>query len=175
MKIIIKPIKLEKGYKPTILMKILLTICIICYGLSALFNSFIGIFNQQIQDIITNPNMPSYLHFYRLNLLDIITRNPYYFLIIGSVGIAITISFVILYRGFTTGFYVYLVSQILAIIIPIIFFGKKAIAIGDIMIAILLIIFFLIQIISNQTKAQKREVLPIEIISTQEEKDIEKE
>lgn len=168
MKIIIKPIKLEKGYKPTIFMKIVLTICIISYGLSALFNSFIGIFNQQIQYIINSPNTPSYLHFYRLNLLDIITRNPYYFLIIGIVGIVITISFVILYRGFTTGFYVYIISQILAIIIPIIFFGKKAMAIGDIMIAILLIIFFLIQIISHQTKKQKQE--QIKIILSQEGK-----
>lgn len=172
---IFKPIKLEKGFKPTILMKIVLTFCIICYGLSAVFNSFIGIFNKQTIDIINSPSIPSELHFYRYNLLEIITSNPYYFIIIGLIGVAITISFIIMYRGFTTGFYLYIISQTFAIIFPIIFFGKKAIAIGDIMIALLLITFFLIQITSNQTKNIKQETIPAETNLSEEEKDTEKE
>lgn len=172
---IFKPIKLEKGYNPTTAMKIVLTFCLICYSLSALFNLFIGVFNKQTIDIINSPSMPSELYFYRYNLLGIITSNPYYFVIIGLIGIAISISFVIMYRGFTTGFYFYLISQVLAIIIPVIFFGKKAIAIGDIMIALLLITFFLIQIISNQRKNPKQETIPDETNLLEEEKDIEKE
>jgi len=170
---IFKPIKLEKGYKPTIVMKIVLTFCLICYSLSALFNIFIGIFNKQTIDIINSPSMPSELYFYRYNLLEIITRNPYYFIIIGLIGLAISTSFIIMYRGFTTGFYVYLISQILAIITPVIFFGKKAIAIGDIMIALLLITFFLIQITSNQTKNLKQETIPDQTNLSEEEKEKE--
>lgn len=157
MKLKIKLRKLEKGYRPTILMRILLTICIITYLISASLNLFIGLFNQYAQEIIKSEAFPAYMYFYRSKLMELIINNEFYFIIISIIQIVMIISFVVMFRGFTTGYYSYFVSQICAIIFPILMLGKRAIALGDIMIALFLLIFFLLEIIIYQTKPKKEE------------------
>jgi hypothetical protein len=149
--------KLEKGYRPTILMRIVLTICIITYLISASLNLFIGLFNQYAQEIINSQSFPTYMYFYRSKLMELIINNEFYFIIIAIIQIVMLSSFVIMFRGFTTGYYTYFVSQICAILFPILIIGQRAIAIGNIMIALLLLVFFLVEIIIYQTKPKKEE------------------
>ena len=147
--------KFEKGYKPSLLTKIILIICIISYGLAIIFNSFIGLFNSYAVELINSPLLPEYMYFYRLKMLETLSYNPYYFISIAIIQLFILMSFVGLHRGFTTGYYTYLVAETCAILIPILVMGKRAIAIGDIMIAVFLTIYLFIELILHQTKPQK--------------------
>ncbi len=158
MKIDLKKIKIkkfEKGYKPSLLTKIILIICIISYGLAILFNSFIGLFNSYSQELINSPLLPEYMYFYRLKMLEIISYSPYYFLTVAVIQFFILLSFISLHRGFTTGYYTYLVAETCALLFPIMIMGKRAIALGDLMIAVFLIIYLFIELIHKQTKPQK--------------------
>ncbi|MFA6805980.1 MAG: hypothetical protein WCR29_01035 [Bacteroidales bacterium] len=155
---ILKVKKFEKGYKPSLLTKIILIICIITYTLLISINTFIGLFNTYAQDLINSPNLPNYMYFYRLKILEIISYSPFYFIVIAIIQTFILLSFVTLHRGFTTGYYSYLIAQTCAIIIPILVMGKQAIAIGDIMISIFLIVYLFIELIRNQTKSEKIKV-----------------
>lgn len=152
--------KFEKGYKPSLLTKIILVICIISYGLAIIFNSFIGLFNNYAVDLINSPLLPEYMYFYRLKMLEIISYSPFYFLSVAVIQLFILMSFVTLHRGFTTGYYTYLVAETCAILIPILVMGKRAIAIGDIMIAVFLATYLFIELILHQTKPQKEVPTP---------------
>lgn len=147
--------QLEKGYRPTILMRIMLVICIIAFGFAALLNGFIGIFNHASQEMIQSSNLPSYLHFYRSSILDILSVSRAYFIIISLLNIFLVSSLVIMFRGFTTGYYSFFISQIFLIIIPLLFVGIKAISLGDIMISLFLIVFFFLEILIYQIKPNK--------------------
>lgn len=149
--------KFEKGYRPTILMRIMLLLCIIAFSFSALLNGFIGVFNQTSQEIIQNPNLPTYFHFYRTTLLDIISINRLYFIIIALLNVFLVSSLVIMFRGFTTGYYSFFISQIFLLIFPILFIGVKAISLGDLMIAFFLIVFFFLEILIHQVKTKPKE------------------
>jgi hypothetical protein len=149
--------KFEKGYHPTILMRIMLLLCIIAFSISALFNGFIGIFNHISQELIQNPNLPSYLHFYRAAILDTISISRIYFILIALLNTFLVISLIIMFRGFTTGYYSFFISQIFLLIIPLLFIGIKAISLGDLMIAFFLIVFFFIEILIYQVKTKKED------------------
>ena len=147
--------QLERGYRPTILMRIMLLICIMGFSFSALLNGFIGVFNQSSQDIIQSSNLPTYLHFYRNTILDILSISRAYFIIISLLNIFLVSSLVIMFRGFTTGYYSFFTSQIFLIITPLLFVGLKAISLGDIMIALFLIVFFFLEILIHQRKPNR--------------------
>lgn len=147
--------KFEKGYKPSLLTKIILIICIIAYSIAMLTNSFIGLFNNYAQELINSPNLPNYMHFYRLNLLEITSYSHYYFIIVALIQFFILLSFITLHRGFTTGYYTYLIAETCALLFPVLIMGKKAIALGDLMIALFLTIYLFIELILHQVKPQK--------------------
>jgi hypothetical protein len=149
---IVDKYKLQKGYSPTIFMKIVLVICILVYSIITLTNLFIGIFNGISQDILSSDILPSSFFFYKHKMLDIIQTNSNFFILMGLIGAGIVTGLVIMYRGFTTGYYIFVVAVVLNIILPIMFFGKSAIAVGDIMILVFLLIFFFVNIISHQNK-----------------------
>lgn len=147
--------QLEKGYRPTILMRIMLLICIISFSFSALLNGFFGIFNHASQEMIQSSNLPSYLYFYRNSILDILSISRAYFILKSLLSIFLVSSLVIMFRGFTTGYYLFFITQIFLIIIPLLFVGLKVISLGDIMIALFLIVFFFLEILIHQIKPNK--------------------
>lgn len=144
--------KLQKGYSPTISMKIVLIICVLVYSTISLANFFVGFFSTLSQDILSSDMLPSSFHFYKHQLLDIIRTNSNFFILMGFIGVGIVIGLVVMFRGFTTGYYIFVFASVLNLVLPIVFFGKYAIALGDIMILAFLLFFFFINIISHQNK-----------------------
>lgn len=151
--------RFERGYKPSLLTKIILVICIITYSILIGLNTFTGLFNTYAQELINSSYLPSFMYFYRLKILDIISYSPYFFIVVATIQIFILLSFITLYKGFTTGYYSFIIAQTCALVFPLLVMGKKAIAIGDIMIAAFLIVYLFIELILHQVKPTKEEII----------------
>ncbi|MDR0971551.1 MAG: hypothetical protein LBM25_04115 [Bacteroidales bacterium] len=148
--------RIEKGFCPTILTKIILLIFIVVCIVSVLFNLFIGIFHNYLIDFLSSATLPSFIFFAKTYILEIANNHIIYFIVTGLIKFVMLISFIALFRGYTTGYYSYLLAQIISISFPLLLLGKKAFASGDIMIALFLIVFLFVEIVLHPNKNREK-------------------
>lgn len=147
--------KLKKEFIPSILMKIVLILCIIAFGIGFIINGFVGFFNEATKDLILSDAFPTYLYFLKNNLLDNLTNFHSYYIISFFLYALILYGLVLMLKGSRLGFIFFFSSEVILILTPLMIFGRRAVALGDIMISLFLIVFFLIQINQRRIKSQE--------------------
>lgn len=136
-----------KKFRVTFLTKTILFISIASSSLALIFSLFLSISYNLTNKASLLDKLPNFLHFFRENILFYLEKGgTTYFIIYGFVCVLIISGCVIMLRGKRIGFSYFLYGQILSTILPLLFFNKRGIGLGDIMLSLLFIFFYFIQI-----------------------------
>lgn len=147
--------KLEKEFEISVTLRVIIIICLGFFSYMAISYSIIGLFPKLAKDVILGDYFPKAMYFYRENLLLKIDNNRVYYLIAAFIYLFIIFGLILMYKGSWLGFIFFSTSEIILLIIPILVLGTRGIALGDIMIGALLIIFFLVEISKAKLRFEK--------------------
>lgn len=147
---------LEKEFETSLLFRIIIILCVLFFTFISILYLFSGLFPNTIKDFVMSDSFPKVLHFYRENLISRIMDFRLYYLIGFFVYIILNYGLLLIYKGSWLGFILFSTSLSIVLISPILIQGTRGIALGDIMLGFLLIIFFLIQISKAKIRYKKK-------------------
>ena len=146
----------DKSIKTDWKMKIMLSLSFIFASVYFLFNFSMVLFADSIRSFITSESWPTSLYFYKENLLFFLSANRLMYLLCSAVGFSLLYGVNLMWRGFKWGLLFYTIGKACQIIVPIIFLGHRMWAIGDIMIALLFLVFYYVYSFSHQIEKENR-------------------
>jgi hypothetical protein len=106
------------------------------------FNVFVVFGKQNIIDYISTLMVSDTLYFYKENLLFFVSTNRLMYVFCIVVGVLILYGCHLLFRGYKWGLLFYTIAKIFQVIIPIIFLGYRALAVGDVMIILFFLVYY---------------------------------
>lgn len=138
--------------------------------LSFLYGLFFTIFNfcgslwkEKTVDYIMSTSLGEHFYFYKQNLLFFFTANRLMYVICFIVGLSIIYGCWLLWRGYKWGLLFYTIGKALQVIIPIMFLGYRMIAIGDILIILLFMVFYYVYSFTHKIEKENRRYTKISI------------
>lgn len=148
---------LKIGWK----MKIMLTLSILFALVYTAINLGIVLCKNVIISSINNIDNTMF-YFWKENLLFFFSANRFLYILCFLCGLSLLYGCYLMWRGYKWGLLFYTLGKFFQIILPIIFLGHRMIAIGDIMIAILFLVFYYVYSLSHQMDKQERKYFKIQ-------------
>ena len=146
----------DKSIKTDWKMKLMLCLSLLFAVVYFAFNLSVLLFRAFIVEFINSNSWPTMLYFYRENLLFFLSGNLLLYLLCSIVGLFLLYGIFLLWRGFKWGLLFYSIGKVFQIILPIVFLGHRMLAIGDIMICLLFLVFYYSYSFSHQIEKENR-------------------
>lgn len=122
-----------------------------------LWNLGVVLLKPHIVDWIQNKSFPTSLYFYKENLLFFFSANRVMYVFNVCAFVLILNGCHLMFKGLKWGLLYYTIGKILQIIIPILFLGYRMLAIGDIMIVILFLVFYYVYAFTHKIDKKDRD------------------
>ncbi|MCF0209769.1 MAG: hypothetical protein HUK18_00345 [Bacteroidales bacterium] len=132
----------DKSIKTDWKIKLMLCLSIVFALCFFAFNLITTLFSNKLTAYIGSQSLPSSFYFYREHLLFFISANRMMYILCSIAGCFLLYGIHLMWRGYKWGLLFYTIGKISQISIPIIFLGHRMWAIGDIMIALLFLVFY---------------------------------
>ncbi|MBR1770303.1 MAG: hypothetical protein IJ748_07600 [Bacteroidales bacterium] len=143
---------LKIGWK----MKFMLVLSFI-YGFAFTLNNLcIMLFQNEAVSYIKQNINNTVLYFWKENLLFFLSANRTLYILCFVTGLALLYGCYLMWKGFKWGLLFYTLGKFFQISLPIFFLGHRMIAIGNIMIALLFLIFYYVYSFSHQMDKSER-------------------
>lgn len=144
---------MEKKRNRKILLRLVSLLSLFFFGSYALFLLVSSLFPSFVLDSLDS--LPKLFYYFQQSLSADLEANRIYYGIASLIYIGISYGLILIYRGRWLGFIIFSTLELLILIIPIIFLGPRSIALGDIMLGGLLILFFFVELSKYKHKARK--------------------
>ncbi len=137
-------------------MKIMLVLSSLFALMYTIVNFLIMLLKNNVVSYINNNMGDTYFYFWKENFLFFISANRTLYVLCFLTGLSLLYGCFLMWRGYKWGLFFYTLGKIFQIFLPIAFLGTRMLAIGDIMMAILFLVFYYVYSLSHQMEKQER-------------------
>ena len=99
-------------------------------------------FAQWFISFIDSVELPSIMYFWKENLKYLLGANIIFYIFMFILGMILFYSCLLMWNGHRTGVNLYAIGKSATLLLPILFFSLRGLAIGDIMIGVLFIAYY---------------------------------
>ncbi len=131
-----KDMKAGIGIKIPLIFSFLGSFYLFLFGLSGI--AFKGV----ISEALSNLQYPSWIYFWKENLLHFYQTNIFFFILLFLLSLLMAYSCLLMWNGHRTGVNLFALSKCASLILPILFFGLRGVAVGDIMLGVLFMAYY---------------------------------
>ncbi len=149
---------LKIGWK----MKVMLTFSLLFAIIYTLANFFVMFFKDNTITYINTHINNTMLYFWKENLLFFFSANRSLYILCFICGIGLLYGCYLMWKGYKWGLLFYTLGKVFQILLPIIYLGHRMIAIGDIMIILLFLVFYYTYSFSHQMDKEQRKYFKIQ-------------
>lgn len=120
--------------------------------------SFFGLFfNSFSVDFISSTHFPQIMYFWKENLLYFFTPSIFFFVFIFLLSMLAIYSCLLMWFGHKSGVFLFAVSKVAIILVPMLFLGNRGFSYGDIMLTVFFIAYYYIYMIKHLIKNTNNE------------------
>lgn len=124
------------GIKIPLIFSFLDSLYIFLFGLSGM--AFRGV----ISESLSNLQYPSWIYFWKENLLYFYQVNMIFFILLFLLALLMAYACLLMWNGHRTGINLFALSKSASLLLPILFFGLRGVAVGDIMLGLLFMAYY---------------------------------
>lgn len=137
-------------------MKLMLVLSALCALLQLLSNGWILTGKERAIAFLSQRFDASSLYFWKENFLFFLSANITMYVFCFLAALAILYGCYLMWKGFKWGLLFYTCGKIVQLSIPVLYLGHRMIAIGDIMFALLFLVFYYAYCFSHQMDKSER-------------------
>lgn len=163
-KITTKDMRSSWGIRCVLPLSMLVAAGLFCFGLAGLF------FSSDVISFIEQGRIPDYLYFWRENLLFFFRANKAFYVFMAILSAFSLYACVLMWSGHRSGVSLYAISKVGLLGVPVMFFSYRGLSYGDVMLAVLFIVYYYIYMLRHPYTEEKNP----NRIADQRNKDTEK-